>query len=408
MNNIIGANPDFWDKIYSNIQVGKKVQILLPDPRSLAYYRYRMIRYRFLNDVRRCIQWNSEMISSALLDVITKLEPYIGKYKNLQIRLFQEDSTFSGIFVNNKLRYVYSFYLLIEYSHIMLHLSNVTEKSLEIPVSMGDDTYVRYLICNTQHNMFYSHWKKLWMRASPVSPPKIDQSASIKSDKILSHEWSVLKKIFSTPVPYERVDSSVIVYRNRALFENRNFIHGLQITRKKVDLYGITMGQLFCEEASSGFLDLMKDHIEATQVKFRILLKNPEIGCEDLDKVQWASIGGLNKSLLALYKLRQSASNPLLYDKKVEVRLHNHINYFTYFRFDEEISISHHLGEGHPLEVSLFHQHWKNTEEKGPKVRQPAFAYQDFKKVFKAVWEDSIPVIEPNNHTKVTWFVSFP
>jgi hypothetical protein len=67
------------------------VKLLLADPRSAVC-------------LRRSSQLDSNVVVTALLQVISHLENFLGKFKNLKLRLFQEDCHFSGIYIDGKLR----------------------------------------------------------------------------------------------------------------------------------------------------------------------------------------------------------------------------------------------------------------------------------------------------------------
>jgi hypothetical protein len=78
----------------------------------------------------------------------------------------------------------------------------------------------------------------------------------------------------------------------------------------------------------------------------------------------------------------------------------------SYARFDQQICICHHLGPEYNSETSTVHRHWKNNDEKGPKIYSQASAYQDFKKIFKSVWEESMSLVDDPHQLSskiITW-----
>ena len=46
-----------------------------------------------------------EISSKFLVEVISKIENFLGKFKNFKLRLYQETPPFSGVYVDNKLKY---------------------------------------------------------------------------------------------------------------------------------------------------------------------------------------------------------------------------------------------------------------------------------------------------------------
>jgi hypothetical protein len=80
----------------------------------------------------------------------------------------------------------------------------------------------------------------MWERAFDITP-----TTKMKhlhgEERVATSEAAVLKKIFTCPLSFDQVDSSVTVIRNRALYSSTNFVASLEVARKKVELYGVTL-----------------------------------------------------------------------------------------------------------------------------------------------------------------------
>lgn len=233
----------------------------------------------------------------------------------------------------------------------------------------------------------------MWDRALSVAPP-VKSSSKMEIDhpreRTFSSEAEILLKVVQSALNFQQVDTSVVVCRNRSILGNVNLLANLEVSRKKVDIYSISVGDLLSQE----FLSLLRDHLQLTPLKFRILLKNPLTDCDELLRYPWSLLKSLLTTLQAFAELRENSGDKKLFDKRVSIRLHNKNNYFSYFRFDSQIIVTHHLGPEFALENSLVHIHWKNDSDKGQKVSPSALAYQDFKRIFKSIWEESPTLVE--------------
>ena len=58
-------------------------------------------------------------------------------------------------------------------------------------------------------------------------------------------------------------------------------------------------------------------------------------------------------------------SDKKLFDKKCAVRVHCRVNYFNYYRFDQQVYVIHHLGPELSQDNSMVTNHWKNGDDKG-------------------------------------------
>ena len=129
------------------------------------------------------------------------------------------------------------------------------------------------------------------------------------------------------------------------------FINALEMSKKKVELYGISLADIFITD----FISTMKKSIFENSVKFRILIKNPHT-CDF--PCSWSDNKHLQNTLKILSILRET--NKKIFDKKCNIRLSNRMNYFSYSRFDQQIYVVHHLGQDYASDASIVHQHWKN------------------------------------------------
>lgn len=320
------VSENFWTILKKKIEGKAKVKLLIADPRSF-------VTHQVFSDV------DKEACKKSLTELITKLYHHISNYENFSIRFFHVNMDTCGryniLFIDNQIR------------ELVMYVSNEGAPSITF-TNPSEDISQKY----------YSHWKEIWTRANPINPPK--KMLVTENDKIFTSEAEFLKQVIQ-------------LYTCSSWRETVTYT--LEITKKKVDLYGMTLQNLIADNES--FLTVLQEHIQSTSCKFRILLKNPTIGCEGLENVKWIGIQGLASSILELHKLRQKFSEGDVFDKKVEVRLHNQLNYFTYFRFDKVVWLLHHSGPDYPAESSFLYQH-SNKKSK------------EFKSIFKSEWEEAV------------------
>lgn len=333
-----GIHNALWVAFFSKISQGKKVKLLLPDPRFMGTQGH----------------------SSQLLMVIERLYDHINKNSNLQIRLFQDVVPFCGCSTNEQTKCL-----------TLMHSSYST-----VNQSITNDLKTQY---------YLRYWKPNWSRAIKAVPPVIRTllgSAPAKP-RIVSNQAETLRRLFSLQYSVDRVDSKVVAFRNQC-FGSTDFANLLQLTGKKVDLYGVALESVFSDP---NFTGTILEHLETTLVKFRILLKDPSGGTEALDSMDWGDRSHMDQTLKTLLMIRDQMSDRHLFDSKCQIRLHHSMNYFSYFRFDEMLTIAHHSG---PFQANSFvHQHWKGTNHKA----QPhPSLWKDFADVFKKVWDEAIPL----------------
>ena len=138
----------------------------------------------------------------------------------------------------------------------------------------------------------------MWERAVVLTPPPKARSEIEVTDGVIpTSELAYLQRIIHSKLNKELADSSVIVYRNASLLNPNSFLSALSLSRKKIEFYGLALSDVLTND----FLTVMREHLETTTVKFRILLKNPQLGCESLSQVNWSDIKNLAKTLSVFY-----------------------------------------------------------------------------------------------------------
>lgn len=273
-----------------------------------------------------------------------------------------------------------------------------SETSRHLTIIHSNYSTVNQTITNDSKTQYYTkHWKPAWSRAVKVSPP-VCKSSDTANSHIDRTQADVLRRIFTLSCTLDEVDTRVVAFRSRTCFGPKDFTAMLQITQKKVDLYGVTLHNLFLDP---DFTSLLLEHLASTGVKFRILIKDPTTGMDELSQLKWSNYEHLGDTLKALYALREQSSDKQNFDSKCQIRLHNAVNYFTYYRFDEMIAISHHLGPQQSSTNSFFHQHWRSSSSKDS---SNSSSWKDFAKIFRSVWDAAVPLVEGPNHVCIRSF----
>jgi len=116
--------------------------------------------------------------------------------------------------------------------------------------------------------------------------------------------------------------------------------------------------------------------------------------------IKWTNMAAVRQTLTSCESLRNSLSEKRLFDKKFEIRLHNTINYFSYYRFDNYVGLCHYLGPAQ--DTSLLHHYWNNTKQY-KSISTPYTQHQtpavpkELNGIFKSIWEESIPLVFQEN-----------